>query len=105
MPRHQDVSLLNEFVWVIAAAVLGFATTVLFSGLLELRRNWFVAIYALVVGSFLYGYIRWSGVDLRLFLLHRWIWGVIGTVVVGAIMVASVQRMPASAGSSGLALM
>lgn len=105
MLRHQDVSLLNEFVWVIAAAVLGFATTVLFSGLLELRRNWFVAIYALVVGSFLYGYIRWSGVDLRLFLLHRWIWGVIGTVVVGAIMVASVQRMPASAGSSGLALM
>jgi hypothetical protein len=95
----------NEFIWVLAAAVLGFATTALISGLLELRRDWFVAIYALLVGSFLYGYIRWSGVDLRSFLLSRWIWGVIGAVVVGAMMVASVQRMPASVGSSGAALM
>jgi hypothetical protein len=105
VPRQQAPSLTKELVWVLAAAVLGFATTALFSGFLELRRDWFVAIYALLVGLFLYGYIRWSGVDLRSFLLHRWIWGVIGVVVVGAIMVASVQRMPASPGSSGTALM
>jgi hypothetical protein len=102
-PGYQTPSLINELVWVLAAAVLGFATAALFSGLLELRRDWFVAIYALLVGSFLYGYIRWSGVDLRSFLLHRWTWGVIGTVV-GAILVASVQRMPASPAASGVAL-
>ena len=101
----QSPSLVNELVWVLAAAGLGFATTAVFSGLLELRRDWFVAIYALLVGSVLYGYLRWSGVDLRSFLLQRWIWGVIGAVVVGAMMVASVQRMPASLGSSGAALM
>jgi hypothetical protein len=104
LPRHQAPSLLNEFVWVLAAAALGFATTALFSGLLELRRDWFVAIYALLVGSFLYGYIRWRGVVLRSFLLRRWIWGVIGAVAAGAIMVASVQRMHASVGSTGSAL-
>jgi hypothetical protein len=104
MPRHQARSLISELVWVLAAALLGFATTALFSGLLEVRRDWFVAIYGLLVGSFLYGYIRWSGVDLRSFLLRRWIWGVIGAVVVGAMLVASVQRMPASPGSSGTAL-
>jgi hypothetical protein len=104
LPRHQAPSLINEFVWVLAAAVLGFVTAALFSGLLELRRDWFVAIYALLVGSFLFGYIRWSGVDLGSFLLRRWIWGVIGMVVVGAILVASVQRMPASPPASGVAL-
>lgn len=104
MSRDQAPSVANELIWVLAAAVLGFATAALFSGFLELRRDWFVAIYALLVGSFLYGYLRWSGMDLRSFLLHRWIWGVVGVVVVGAIMVASVQRMPASPGSSGSAL-
>jgi hypothetical protein len=104
MSRHQAPSLANELVWVLAAALLGFATTALFSGFFEWRRDWFVAIYALLVGSFLYGYIRWSGVDLRSFLLYRWIWGVVGMLVVGAILVASVQRMPASPPASGLAL-
>jgi hypothetical protein len=104
LPRHQSPSLINQLIWVLAAAVLGFATAALFSGLLEVRRDWFVAIYALLVGSFLYGYLRWSGVDLRSFLLHRWTWGVVGMVVVGAILVASVQRMPASPPASGLAL-
>lgn len=104
MSRHQGPLLRNEFIWVLAAAILGFATTALFSGFLELRRDWFVAIYALLVGSFLFAYIRWSGVDLRSFLLHRWIWGVIGMVVVGAILVASVRRMPASPPASGVAL-
>jgi hypothetical protein len=105
LPRQQAPLLVNELVWVLTAAVLGFATAALFSGFLGLRRDWFVAIYALLVGSFLFGYLRWSGVDLRSLLLHRWIWGVIGMVVVGAILVASVQRMPASPGSSGTALM
>jgi len=104
MSRHQAPSLANELVWVLAAALLGFATTALFSGFLELRRDWFVAIYVLLVGSFLYGYIRWSGVDLSSFLLRHWTWGAIGMVVIGAIMVASVQRMPASPGTSGSAL-
>jgi hypothetical protein len=103
-PGYQTPSLINELVWVLAAAVLGFATAALFSGFLELRRDWFVAIYALLVGLFLCGYIRWSGVDLGSFLLRRWIWGVIGMVVVGAILVASVQRMPASPAASGVAL-
>jgi hypothetical protein len=104
MSMHQAPSLVHELVWVLAAAVLGFETTALFSSLLELRRDWFVAIYALLVGTFLYGYIRWSGLDLRSFLLHRWIWRVIGGVAVGAILVASVQRMPASPAASGAAL-
>ena len=104
LPQHQAPLLRNEFIWVLAAAILGFVTAALFSGLLEWRRDWFVAIYALLVGSFLYGYIRWSGLDLGLFLLHRWIWGVNGVVVVGAILVASVRRMPASPPASGVAL-
>ena len=104
MSRRQTPSLANELVWVLAAAILGFATTALSSGFLELRRDWFVAIYTLLVGSFLYGYIRWSGLDLGLLLFHRWTWGVIGMVVIGAIMVASVRRMPASPPASGVAL-
>ena len=55
---RQVPSLINELVWVLAAAVLGFATTGFFSGLLELRRDWFVAIYALLFESLLFGYIR-----------------------------------------------
>jgi hypothetical protein len=104
MTKHQARSLHKEFIWVLAAAILGFATTALFAGLLELPRDWFIAIYALLVGSFLCGYVRWSGVDLRSFLLYRWIWGVVGMLVGGAILVASVQRMPASPPASGLAL-
>jgi hypothetical protein len=94
-------SPLEEIVWVLIAGAVGFTVTTLCSGLAELRRDWFVAVYALVVALLLFVYVRWSELNIGQFLRHRWVWGVIGAVVVGAIMVLSVQRMPASPQPTG----
>jgi hypothetical protein len=63
-----------------------------------------VAVYALIVGVFLAGYVRWTELDIGQFLRHRWVWGVIGALVVSGMMVASVQRMPASPRPGGATL-
>lgn len=95
----------TDVLWVAAAAALGFTTTALFSSLLQFPRDGFVAVYALVVGLFLERYLRWSGLDTGQFLRRRWPLGVIGAVVVGALMVASVQRMAGSPRPAGWPLL
>jgi hypothetical protein len=91
--------------WVVAAGVLGFAVPAIFSGMLEMPRNWFLVPYFAIMVPFLYAYIRWTGVDIGQAIRHRWIWGVAGGGVIGAFMVMNIiNNETASARPEGVEL-
>jgi hypothetical protein len=91
--------------WVVAAGLLGFAVPAIFSGMLEMPRNWFLVPYFAIMVPFLYAYIRWTGIDIGQVIRHRWIWGVAGGAVIGAIMVMNIiNNEPASTRPEGLEL-
>src|SRR3954464_1576417 len=46
----------QHFLWVLTAAVLGFATTAIFSGWLHMPRVWFLVPYVVLTVAFLYSY-------------------------------------------------
>ncbi len=90
--------------WVLAAAGLGFLVAAVFAGQLHLPRPWLLVPYLILAGGFIYGYFRWSGTDVAALVRHNWLWGVIGTLVVGAFVVKNVLSQPASPHASGLSL-
>lgn len=90
--------------WVIAGGVLGFGVAAVFAGLLGLPRTLFLVPYAVLVSAFLYGYVRWSGIDVRDLILHHWPWGLVGAVIIGAFVVKNVLSQPASPRPQGLEL-
>jgi hypothetical protein len=90
--------------WMLAGAALGFGVSAIFAGWLRLPRNAVVLGYLLVVGPFLYGYVRWSGADVVREVRHHWAWGVLAGAIVGAFTVANVLSQLASAVPAGLDL-
>jgi hypothetical protein len=76
----------------------------LFSSILHLPRNWFLLPYGIIVGAFLYGYMRWSTVDIRQHIRHHWAWGLIGAVIVSVVVVMGVVQQSASPRPQGGAL-
>jgi hypothetical protein len=49
---------------VLGAAVLSVVVAAIFAGMLELPRPIYLVFYFASMGLLLYGYLRWSGVDL-----------------------------------------
>ncbi|MGZ3610449.1 MAG: hypothetical protein ACXVBU_10340 [Ktedonobacteraceae bacterium] len=45
-----------------------------------------------MTGGFLYGYMTWSNADWGAFFSYQWIWGLIGAVVSGAILIMLLAR-------------
>jgi hypothetical protein len=91
--------------WALAAGLLGFGISALFSGWLRLPRRWFLIPYVLLSGGFVYGFYRWSQIDLSALVLENWAWGLLAGIVVGALLVRNVLSQPASARSTGAALL
>jgi hypothetical protein len=95
----------SHLAWVIAAAVFGFATAAIFATLLHLPRAVFLVPYVVLGTAFLYGYGRWSGVDVVSGLRQHWGWGVTGAAVAGAFVVNNVLNQPVSTAPTGLELL
>ncbi|MEW6669345.1 MAG: CPBP family glutamic-type intramembrane protease [Thermodesulfobacteriota bacterium] len=95
----------GHLVWVLAGALLGMAVAAVFAGVLRLPRNLYLVPYVVLVSAFLWGYVRWSGVDLDHLIRDRRGWGLLGAVVVGAFVVSSVLRQPSSPTPQGFELM
>jgi hypothetical protein len=90
--------------WIVAGGVLGFTVAAVFAGLLRLPRALFLVPYVVLVGPFLYGYVRWSEVDMWDLIVHHWPWGVVGAAIVGAFVVRNVLSQPAFPRPQGLEL-
>ncbi len=94
----------THFLWIAAAAVLGFAVSAIFAGVLHLPRSIYLIIYLLLVAPFLYAFVRWSHVSISDLLRHNWIWGVVVALLAGVFVVRNVLSQPTSAPSQGASL-
>jgi hypothetical protein len=90
--------------WVLAAGLLGFATSAIFSGWLHFARRLFLVPYFALTGAFLCGFFYWRQIDLISLLTQNWIWGLLAGSVVGALLVRNVRSQAASARSTGVRL-
>ena len=94
----------GQLMWVIAAGGVGFAVAAIFAQWLRMKRTGFLVPYVAIVGVFLYGYVQWSSIDLVERLTRNWIWGLVGAVLVGALMVRNVLSQMASSKSGSASL-
>lgn len=92
------------FGWVIAAALLGFAISMVFAGVLRLPRNLYLIPYIGIAGLFFYAYVRWSQLSVTELVRHNWVWGLVGAIVFAMFTVRNVLSQPVSPRSSGLGL-
>ena len=90
--------------WVLAAGLLGFATSAIFSGWLHFARRLFLVPYFALTGAFLCGFFYWSQIDLISLFTQNWIWGLLAGAIVGALLVRNVRSQAASARSTGVRL-
>ncbi len=93
-----------HLLWILAACVVGFAVAAIFAGIFHMPRRWFLAPHVVVSGSFVYAYLRWSGLSLIELSQPRWILGVVVGVLAGAFLVMNVLSQPASPRSAGALL-
>ena len=87
--------------WILLAGVIGFAVPAITAGLLRLPRSWLLVPYVGLIGGFCFLYLRWDGVDVGQALARNWLWGIIGAVVVGALMTKNVASQPPSTTPKG----
>lgn len=70
------------------ALVLGaFLVSWIFTDLLHLTQTAYIGVLAAVTGVFLYGYLSWSTMDWGAFISHQWVWGLIGAIVAGPVLI------------------
>ncbi len=93
-----------NLLWVLAAASVGFGVPAVFVGLFRLPRNIYLIPYVLLVGTLLWGYVRWSNLNAAGTLRHNWLWGLAGAVVAGVFASRTVLMQPASPAPRGMEL-
>jgi hypothetical protein len=90
--------------WVVAAGLLGFALSTIFSRILRLPRNLYLIPYIGLSGVLFYAYIRWSGTSIGEVIRHNWVWGLVGAVLLTLFTVKNVLSQPVSPRSEGFTL-
>jgi hypothetical protein len=87
--------------WVIMGGIAGFAIAFFFAGVFHLPRRIFLIPYILLSSLFLYAFIRWSGIPFGDLILHNWVWGVIGAILLSIFLVKNILSQPISPRSNG----
>lgn len=103
--RQAQTTWWGHLLWILAAAVAGWAMTAIFASLFQLARPVFLIPYVVLTSLFLLGYLRWSGFDWRSHLIHDWIWGVAGALAAGGFVVFNVLQQPRSPMPQGTELL
>jgi hypothetical protein len=99
--RVRGLERLRSFRWPLAACIVGGASSVLFSSVLQWPRAQFVAGHAVLVSAFVLAYVRIESVSLRRQFGRRWIAGVIVGAIVGTLLARQVWGQPSSPRPSG----
>jgi hypothetical protein len=76
--------------WFAAAAVVAFLVPFVFSSVLDLHHDVYLAVYFAFVISLVTLYVRRNAVDVRGLLLRNWRWGLAAGVIVGVAIVRNV---------------
>ena len=90
--------------WVAAAALLGFAVSLIFAGALRLPRNVYLIPYIVFSSLFLYAFAKWSGLAIGDLIRHHWVWGLAGALLLAIFTIKNILSQPASPRSAGFSL-
>jgi hypothetical protein len=90
--------------WVAAAALLGFAVSFIFAGVLRLPRNVYLIPYIAFISLFLYAFAKWSGLAIGDLIRHHWVWGLVGALLLAVFTINNIRSQPASPRSEGIPL-
>lgn len=82
--------------WILAAAGVGFLVSAVFAGWLRWPRSQYLVSLVVIEGAFVALYVRWSAVDVRAALAHRWPLGLTVGLVAGVFLVRNVLSQPGS---------
>ena len=93
-----------NLVWILAAAVLGFAVAAIFAGLLRLPRSIYLLVYLVLAAPFIYAFMRWSNVSWLEMLDRNWVWALVAALLVGLFTVRNVYSQVGSPASQGASL-
>ena len=94
----------GHLLWVLGAAVLSMVVAAIFAGVLQLPRNLYLLFYFTSIGALLYGYVRWSGVEVWKGIRKHWVWGLLVGAIIGFFTVQTVLIQPASPSPQGAEL-
>lgn len=95
---------LFALLWVLAASLLGFGLSAVFSAWFKLSRRVFLIPYIGLAALFLFLFVRASEIDVAAMLSHNWGWGLLVGAIVGVFLVLNVRSQPASRESGGVDL-
>jgi hypothetical protein len=85
---HMSITLWSQLIWFCALALGSFLVSWIFTDLLHIARTAYVAIFAVVTGAYLFGYLQWNDIDWGTFISQQWLWGLIVATAVGLVVVA-----------------
>lgn len=88
--------------WFALGAAAAFLVPFLFSGVLGLHHDLYLAVYFAFVTGLVTTYVRRNGIDLRAVVRRNWKWGVLAGVVVGVPVVRNVFTETETARPDGL---
>lgn len=104
LPLPARTTSYGHLLWALGAAVLSMAVAAIFAGMLQLPRNLYLLFYFAFIGALLYGYVRWSGVELWKGIREHWMWGLLVGAIVGFFTVQTVLIQPSSPTPQGAEL-
>jgi hypothetical protein len=90
--------------WLIAGCAGGFATSLVFAGVLKLSRNIFLIPYVTYCIILLYTFIRTNDINVAAIFEKNWVWGVFAGAVTSVFLIRNVRSQPATRQSSGAGL-
>lgn len=86
------ITVWGSFIWLFALALGSFLVTWIATDQLHMPQTPYIGLLALMTGGFLYGYLSWSNTDWVTFLTYQWVWGLVGALVAGPLIILMVSR-------------
>jgi hypothetical protein len=93
-----------SILWLIAASLMGFGLSAIFSGWLKLPRRLFLIPYIALSSLVLFFFLSKNPVVNNEFWFHNWYWGLLASILAGAFLVKNVLSQPSSQKGKGAQL-
>ena len=81
--------------WIVAAALLGFAISFIFAGVLRLPRSLYLVPYIAFSSLFIYIFVRWYGFSIGELIRRNWVWGAVGAILLAVFTIKNILSQPA----------
>ncbi|TXT57599.1 MAG: conserved membrane protein of unknown function [Candidatus Thorarchaeota archaeon] len=97
--------MINELIgplhWVLLSGLLGMFISGIFSKKLQLERRFFLIPYVIIMSIFLYSFFSLNNISFLNLIIENSMYGIIVGIIVGGILVKTVQNQPISRTSTG----